>query len=192
MEKEIWKDVVGYENLYQVSNLGRIKSKERLVNQRYGKRIVKEKILSPFISNSGYYAIVLHKTRPIFKLKYIHRLVANAFLPNKNNLEQVNHKDGNKLNNNISNLEWCSRSDNMKHAIKIGLFSQDIVNERIKQMNKIVRKPILQIKNGKIIAEYESTVLAGKQFTKNADRNISACARGLLPSAYGYQWKYKV
>lgn len=192
MEKEIWKDVVGYDGLYLVSNLGRIKSKERIVKNSHGKRLVKEKILSTFISNSGYYAIVLHKTRPIFKLNYIHRLVANAFIPNENNLEQVNHIDGNKLNNNVFNLEWCSRSENMKHAIKVGLFSQKVVKERIKKMNKSARKPILQIKSGKIIAEYESTVLAGKQFTKNADRNISACARGLLPSAYGYQWKYKV
>ena len=192
MEKEIWKDVVGYEGLYLVSNLGRIKSKERIVKNSRGKRLVKEKILSTFISNSGYYAIVLHKTRPIFKLNYIHRLVANAFIPNENNLEQVNHIDGNKLNNCVFNLEWCSRSENMKHAIKVGLFSQKVVKERIKKMNKSAIKPILQIKNGKIIAEYESTVLAGKQFTKNADRNISSCARGLLPSAYGYQWKYKV
>lgn len=191
MEKEIWKDVIGYEGLYEVSNFGRIKSKERVVNNSKGKRIVKSKILSPFISNSGYYAIVLHKTRPVFKLNYIHRLVANAFLPNKNNLEQINHIDGNKLNNNVFNLEWCSRSDNIKHAIKIGLISKDTLIEQIKQMNKIVRKPILQIKNGEIIAEYESTVIAGKQFSKNADRNISACARHKLKSAYGYQWEYK-
>ncbi len=191
MKNEIWKDVVGYEGLYEVSNFGRIKSKERVVNNSKGKRIVKSKILSPFISNSGYYAIVLHKTRPVFKLNYIHRLIANAFLPNENNLEQINHIDGNKLNNNVFNLEWCSRSENMKHAIKVGLFSQKVVKDRIKKMNKSVVKCVMQIKNGKVVAEYESTVIAGKQFSKNADRNISACARHKLKSAYGYQWEYK-
>ena len=79
----------------------------------------------------------------------------------------------------------------MKHAIKVGLFSQKVVKERIRKMNKSVVKCVMQIKNGKVVAEYESTVIAGKQFSKNADRNISACARHKLKSAYGYQWEYK-
>ena len=192
MEKEIWKDVIGYEGLYEISNFGRIRSKKRLVSYNGTYRLYNGKTLSPFISSSGYYAIVLHKTRPIFKLNYIHRLVANAFLPNDNNLEQVNHKDGNKLNNCVDNLEWCSRSENMKHAIRIGLISKDTIRKAIEKMNKVERKAIQQIKNGKVVAEYESTFSAGKQFSKHANTNISACARGLLQSAYGYQWKYKV
>lgn len=181
MEKEIWKDIVGYEGLYQISNFGNIRSKK--LNKQ-------GRLLSPFISNSGYYAIVLDIKKRDFKLNYIHRLVATAFITNINNLEQVNHIDGNKLNNNVSNLEWCSRSDNIKHAIKKGLITKESVNERITKMNKKVIKSVLQIKDGKIIAKYESVTVAGNQFSKNAKTNIGACARGIIPSAYGFQWRY--
>lgn len=188
--EEIWKDVVGYEDLYQVSNLGNIKSKERIVKN--GNRIFfkKEKILTPFLQKTGYLTITLLKDNKI-KSHYIHRLVAIAFIKNDLDLEQVNHKDGNKENNNVNNLEWCSRSENIKHAIKIGLFSKDVVLNKINKMNKKKRKSILQIKNNVIINEFESPTVAGKQFSKLAGNNISACARGILKSAYGFQWKYK-
>ena len=192
MDREVWKDVVGYEGLYEVSNLGRIKSKERIVKNNHGNRIVKSKILTPFITNSGYCAIVLHNGRENFKLNYIHRLVANAFLDNKYNLEQVNHKDGNKLNNCVNNLEWCSRSDNIKHAIKNGFITKEQVYRKFQKMMFKVKKPILQIKNGVVIAEYDSATSAGKQFSKNAGTNISSCARREIPTAYGFEWKYKV
>lgn len=188
--KEIWKDIVGYEDLYQVSNLGNIKSKERIVKN--GNRVFfkKEKILTPFLQKTGYLTITLLKDNKI-KSHYIHRLVAIAFIKNDFDLEQVNHKDGNKRNNNVNNLEWCSRSENIKHAIKNGLFSKDVVLNKISKMNKKKRKSILQIKNNVIINEFESPTVAGKQFSKLAGNNISACARGILKSAYGFQWKYK-
>ena len=116
MTKEIWKDIQGYEGLYQISNLGRIKSLERMIitSNNITKKI-SEKILKPCLRKNGYYSIVLQKNN---KSKYytIHRLVAKEFIPNPNNLPQVNHKDGNKLNNNINNLEWCTNSDNTQHG----------------------------------------------------------------------------
>ncbi len=109
---EIWKDIIGHEGTYQVSNLGRVKSLNRIiiysngcVHNQHGK------ILSGFINTNGYKSIDLYKNKKSKKY-YIHRLVAEAFIPNPNNLPEVNHKDENKLNNIVDNLEWCTSSEN--------------------------------------------------------------------------------
>lgn len=114
---EIWKDVEGYEGLYQVSNLGRVKSLTHyIIKENYKPREVKGKILTPFFDRpKGYMSVSLSKNNKI-KLQRIHRLVAQAFIPNPDNLIQINHKDGNKSNNNVENLEWCSCKDNIRHA----------------------------------------------------------------------------
>ena len=114
---EIWKDIEGYEGLYQVSNLGRVKSIYGWCGNRFVKRT---KILKLKINNKGYTKVYLYKNKKS-KMFFVHRLVAMAFVPNPNNLPQVNHKDGNKLNNSIGNLEWCTCSENIKHAYKTGL-----------------------------------------------------------------------
>jgi len=108
--KEIWKDIKGYEGYYQVSNTGKVKS-------FHGKN---ERILSHRINRSGYCQVALSLQN---NLKYfvIHRLVALTFIPNPNNKKEVNHKDGNKTNNNIYNLEWATRSENLLHSYDIGL-----------------------------------------------------------------------
>lgn len=118
---EIWKDVKGYEGLYQVSNLGRVKSLERQKSNGKGLVKIDEKVLTQDITNWGYYRVALYKkgTRKYYK---VHRLVAIAFLPNPENKEQVNHIDGDKLNNNVDNLEWNTRIENIHHAKINGLF----------------------------------------------------------------------
>ena len=117
MLKEIWKDVVGYEALYQVSNLGRVRSKNRLDGSGNKRKGMVRK-LNP--QKDGYIHVNLCKSG---KVKHIgvHRLVAQAFIPNPQNKPQVNHIDGDKANNHLSNLEWSTRSENMIHALKIGL-----------------------------------------------------------------------
>lgn len=117
---EFWKDVSGYEGLYQVSNLGRVKSLPRTVRTRYGTGVRKEKILQGGSYPNGYVFVCLCKDGEK-KMRMIHRLVAEAFIPNPLNLPTVNHRDGNKQHNWVGNLEWCTQGDNLKHAIEIGL-----------------------------------------------------------------------
>ena len=112
---EIWRDVIGYEGLYKVSNLGRIKSLNRKISSN---KRVKGVIRSQQKNENGYMTIQLHKNNTIKDFK-VHRLVAQAFIPNPNNLPQVNHKDENKTNNNLINLEWCTSKYNNSYGTKI-------------------------------------------------------------------------
>lgn len=117
--EEIWKDIKNFEGLYQVSNLGRVKSLDKYVNQFNGfnisKRFYKGKVLQPHVSNKGYLRVFLYN-KEMKKNYSVHRLVAEAFIPNLDNLPQVNHKDENKLNNISSNLEWCSSKFNINYG----------------------------------------------------------------------------
>ena len=113
---EVWRAVKDYEGLYEVSNLGRIRSVPRTVRVGKGKgyeRLIESKILSTSINNSGYKIIILKKPNHKVICRTIHRLVAETFIPNPNNLSDVNHKDENKMNNNVENLEWMTHKDNM-------------------------------------------------------------------------------
>lgn len=132
---EIFKPVEGYEGLYEVSNYGRVKSLQRWVSRiRDGKeykQFVKECIRVCSKQNTGYLTIRLAKDG-IVKTFRVHRLVAKSFLDNPHGKQTVNHIDGNKHNNHIDNLEWCTMSEQQKHAIEIGLFGliNDPVNGR--------------------------------------------------------------
>ena len=119
---EIWKPIEGYEDLYQVSSYGRVKSNDRTEICKNGLvRFREGKILKPHQNYNGYLWVSLCKNDKRKKNK-IHRLVAQAFIPNINNKPQVNHIDGNKHNNNLKNLEWVTSKENMEHAIKKGLW----------------------------------------------------------------------
>lgn len=126
-EDEIWKDIAGYEGLYQVSNLGRVKSLERV---GYQGRIVKERILKFGKNGSGYYVVNLCKNanRKTFQ---IHRLVAKLFIDNKQEKPQINHKDENKTNNVVSNLEWVTAKENINYGSRTNRTSKS-KSKRIK------------------------------------------------------------
>jgi len=117
--QEIWKDIKGYEGAYQVSNLGRVKSLTRKVKTFNGFRTTKGQLLKPLKTNRGYYRVDLKQNQ---KDKYIsiHRLVAEAFIPNPNKYLIINHKDNDPSNNAVDNLEWCTQSYNVKYAYQYG------------------------------------------------------------------------
>ncbi len=115
--KEIWKDIIGIESDYQVSNLGRVRGKNRTVSNGRGTRFVKSKIRAISINPNKYHVTsVLVNGKP--KTIFIHKEVAKCFIPNPENKPEVNHKDGNKNNNNKSNLEWVTRLENIEHAFR--------------------------------------------------------------------------
>lgn len=117
---EIWKDIEGYEGMYQVSTHGRIKSLERKRNFGKGIRIVPERILKIKTKKKGYCFVCLTKGNRVFKYYHVHRLVLIAFKGEKDGYD-TNHKNGIKSDNRLLNLEWCTRSENIFHAINIGL-----------------------------------------------------------------------
>jgi hypothetical protein len=118
--EEIWKDVVGYEGYYQVSNFGRIKSVDRIVNHISGRKRVKGLIMTPKNAGCGYLKVDLSKNNK-YKAEYVHRLVLKHFKGEDKLKPEVNHKNGNKTDNRLDNLEWVDSSENKNHAILTGL-----------------------------------------------------------------------
>lgn len=165
---EIWKSVKGYEGLYEVSNLGRVKSTFRY-----------KKILKPIVGIQGYLYVSLYDKNKKIKSKRIHKLVAEAFIPNPDNLPYVNHKDEDVTNNNVKNLEWCTAKYNCNYGTRI---------QRIAEKNN---KPILQFDlNGTFIREWKSITQASKELNNSLD-NISSCCLGRRKTSKGYIFKFK-
>lgn len=171
--EEIWKNIKGYSN-YMVSNKGNVKS----LNYR---RTGREKILKPSVDKIGYMFIGLHKNG-VQKNYLVHRLVAKAFIQNQSNLPQVNHKDENKQNNCVENLEWCDQKYNNNFAT------------RTERMVEKMSKPILQINKttNEIIAEYPSLREVERQLGIS-NSTISKCCNNKLHynTAGGFKWQYK-
>lgn len=185
MNKEIWKDIKGFEKRYQVSNLGRIKSLSKFINNNPNYDSIgyysKEKILKPFYNAKGYQLVKLYKNNEKYTKK-VHRLVAEAFIPNYENKLQVNHIDGNKQNNKIENLEWCTNQENQKHSWKYNLHKRRIGKEN--KLSKSVNQYDLQ---GNFIKLWDSVEEARKVLHIS---NISSVCNGKRNKAGGFIWRY--
>ena len=175
--EERWRDVVGYEGLYKVSNLDRVKSVERQVKKWDGNRTVPERILKSAKDKDGYQRVGLHREGKT-KHVHVHRLVGQAFLTNPENLPQVNHKDEDKTNNNLSNIEFCDA----KYNVNYGTRTERVVEKR--------SKPVIQLTlEGELIREWKSTNECGKNGYSQG--HISACCIGERKSHKGYLWRFK-
>lgn len=170
---EIWKPIKGFEGLYEVSNYGRVRSVDRFIEDKnqYGiyKKFLSGKILSPSKDKFGYYRIKL-----LGKPCKVHRLVAEAFIPNQDNLPCVNHKDENPSNNNVDNLEWCTQKYNTNYG-----------NRNKKIRNKLSRN-VICLETGTI---YQSAIEV-ERLTGLYASNICRCCLGKYKSYLGLHWKY--
>lgn len=190
--EEIWKDIKGYEGLYQVSNMGRIKSLERNVisYNRWGiyERTVKSKIVNGG-KRGGYKGVILYDNKN-HKSCLVHRLVAEAFISNPKNKPEVNHKNGIKTDNRVQNLEWVTSQENIKHAWSTGLTKSFMLGIRGKKHKR--SKCIVQInkKTGKVIREFFGATEVERK-TGIHHQSIWECCNGKRKTAGGYIWKYK-
>ena len=184
-----WKDVKGYEGFYQVSNNGDVKSLSRLVKHpKGGYKRIRERIMSCKNGRDFYDIVVLYQ-EGVSKTKLVHRLVAEAYLSNPENLPQVNHKDGNKLNNSVDNLEWCSLSEQRFHAYRIGLQkpAYSMLGKKGKDCPNSI--PVVRILSSGQKEHYDSFTIAMRQ--TGVDRSlIGKCASGKIVHAGGFKWEY--
>lgn len=182
MTNEIWKDVVGYEGLYQASNLGSIRN-------------CKGRIRSAFDDGHGYLSLSLYKNGHGQNLK-VHRIIASAFIDNPELKATVNHIDGDKKNNNVNNLEWASYSENHKHAYRIGLkvvsdkqrACASITGKRTCNTNR-PRTPVVAMLYGEIVKTYKSAHEAERD-TKASATAIIKCCKEKAKHSGGYEWRY--
>lgn len=175
---EIWRNIRGYDGLYMVSNCGRVKTLHATDSYPHNK----DGILQNNASSNGYSMVALCK-KGIIKRFLVHRLVAEAFIPNPNRLPVVNHKDENKSNNNASNLEWVSQKQNLLHS--------NVLKKMKTASVKKQQKPVLMYdRKGKFICEYESITMAAKAIG-SYQQSVSLCCYGQLKFTKGYSFKFK-
>lgn len=179
----MWKDIVGYENNYQVNELGQIRTLKNSSLQKVG-TILKSQINK----KNGYVYQMLYKDGKQ-KLLRVHRIVATAFLPNPNSLPQVNHINGDKTDNRAENLEWCTQEQNMLHAFKIGLEKPSDKQKRaIAETNKAKRKAVM-FKQASNVQVFESISKASKE-TGLSISTISRYCHGIRAGNIYSNWSF--
>lgn len=189
--EEIWKDIEGYEGIYQVSNLGRIRSLDRYITKPHPRNGVptrylkKGQIVKTFAGRYGYIGAVLkfeHKQKNFM----VHRLVAKAFVPGYFDGADVNHKDCNRQNNRADNLEWMTRRDNLK-------YSNGDTASAIEQIHRSQRKPIIQMTmEGEFIREWPSIHSAHLALGLDSKSISGVCHQNYgTKTCGGFRWKFK-
>lgn len=174
---EIWKPIYGYETYYQISNTGSVRSLPRIIKLKKGARKVAAKTIKPRLNNSGYLEVRLSKY-DITSTKFVHGLLAETFIPNPERKKEVNHKSGIKTDNRLSNLEWCSHAENMKHAYQLGLCKSNLK-----------QSPVIDICSGKTFpsirkaAEFNDLKYATCKGYLSGTRTNPTCLRYLNSNA---------
>ena len=182
--EEIWKDIPGTDGQYQASTFGRIRSTDKPVWNGKGMAKHKGRVLKLGFNHKGY--LCLQKCRNV-PTQSVHRLIALTFIPNPDNKPQINHIDGNKQNNHVENLEWCTNGENAKHAYMIGLNHHSETSGRPKRkVNQI------DIQTGKIIKTFNSIAEASYAMCKKKSSNIGGCCRHThgMKTSFGYKWEF--
>lgn len=180
---EIWRDIKGYEGIYQVSNFGNVRSLDRYGKGKHGKAFYKGKMFTPNTIKYGYKQVCLRKDGK-YRMFLVHRLVAKAFIPNPNNKPHINHIDRNTSNNSVDNLEWVTHKENMNYEPSKIVMSQSQLNEKVKS------KRVLQYTlEGDLIKEWPSASEIKRElgFERSC---ICRCCRGEFEQMYGYKWEY--
>ena len=185
--KEVWKPIKGYEGFYEISNYGRVK-RLKFVNMYVCKE--KVKVIKPQKRKNGYLQVILHNGQDCSE-KLVHRLVAEAFLSREDGKDFVNHKDGNKANNNVENLEWCTRSENMIHAYRNGLAKSSAKGKFGKDSASAKAVEMLD-EHGNVLMRFGSLIDAAHFVGARRSSNICTCCKGYgnRKIAYGYMWRY--
>lgn len=190
LEGEEWRDVVGYEGIYMVSSFGRVLSLERKVrNSNKSYRTINAHIIHPNINCTRpeykRFSYHLYKNKRERKSITAHRLVATAFIPNPNNYPDIDHIDGNALNNNVNNLIWCTKKMNSNNPITVNNLSKSRVRVS-KTINTRIKTKLVQLKNGIVVKIFESFADAKRSgFTPISIYN---CCKGYSKTHKGYQW----
>lgn len=178
MEKEIWKSISGYEQLYEVSNFGKVRSIDRIVDGRNG--VVSGKILSFSNNGTGYKQVCLCKDN-VKSTKYVHRLVAEAFVPNPNNYTDINHKNEKRDDNMASNLEWCTKKYNQN-------YNNCPLKKRLALISIRGKGVCSYDENGKIIKEY--LCVSDVKNDGYGRRNVVLCCQGKRRTCGGLFWAF--
>lgn len=174
---EIWKDINGYEGLYQISNFGNVKSVDRISKHSNGDLTLKGKLLKSVKNSRGYLQVDLCKNGKIKKI-LIHRLVAQTFLPNPDNKPHIDHINTITTDNRVINLRWVTQKENINNPLTID------------KKSKNLSKPIIQFsKDGKFIKKWDSALDAQRELGIKQS-NICSCCKGKLKSTGGYIWRY--
>lgn len=191
--EEIWKDIVIEKNgitydftgLYQVSNLGNVRS------MNFSGKVGNIKTLKTYVGNNGYMRISISHNGKITNF-FVHRLVANAFIPNPDNLEQVNHKDEDKTNNNVENLEWCDNEYNLNYGTRTERCRKkykeqaEVRAEAVKGAKNPHARKVICIETGMIF----NAIVEAAEYYNISKNSIANCVRGASNTAGGYHWQY--